>query len=134
MFQALHTYLKYASRGGVYSEWHAYLSRVVGLLNGGGMAYMFNFTGQQIHHHMTLTEKESLAAEDPTTSTDFLTKLLKLKKDQPEKFSDADVFGACLTNIGAGSDTTSVSLSGILYQLMKNPETFQKVWDDFTNI
>lgn len=58
---------------------------------------------------------------------DFLAKTLRLHRANPEKFPFRDVLSVCVTNIGAGSDTTSVSLSGIMYGLIKNPEALKKV-------
>lgn len=57
----------------------------------------------------------------------FLTKLLKMHSDNPIKMSKADIFTTCITNIGAGSDTTSVSLTSVLYHLMANPSIYEKV-------
>ena len=34
-----------------------------------------------------------------------------------------DVLMACRTNIGAGSDTTGISLSAVMYHLCRNPRT-----------
>lgn len=37
----------------------------------------------------------------------------------------SDVFMTCMTNIGAGSDTTGISLSSVIYHLCKNPEAMR---------
>jgi Cytochrome P450 len=124
MFAALHAYLTYAANVGVYSELHPYLSKILALLPNDGMSYMQSFTQQQIQNHLSKpsTEKPS----SPGTS-DFLTKLFAMHVEQPDKIKMIDIFTVCITNIGAGSDTTSVSLSGILYNLIQNPEIYQKV-------
>ncbi|KAK5054408.1 hypothetical protein LTR84_001298 [Exophiala bonariae] len=128
MFSALHAYLFYSANVGVYAEFHSFLSRFTALVNGSGMSYMLGFTQTQIAKHETHNEKAPAASQvNTSTSTDFLTKLLQIKQEQPRKISDEDVFGACLTNIGAGSDTTSISLSGILYWLIINPRAHQRL-------
>lgn len=56
---------------------------------------------------------------------DFLEKCTELKKagkmDQPTMFN---VIGA---NIGAGSDTTGITLTAVIYYLMRNPQCLQKL-------
>lgn len=38
-----------------------------------------------------------------------------------------DVIAACRTNIGAGSDTASVSLTNILYHVISSPERLERI-------
>lgn len=54
-----------------------------------------------------------------------------MNKEDPEKSTDLDVFITCITNIGAGSDTTSINLTSILYYLIKEPRCFEKVQSFF---
>lgn len=44
--------------------------------------------------------------------------------------TDRDIFVSIGANIGAGSDTTSITLSAILYHLMKNPETMRRLREE----
>jgi cytochrome P450 len=57
----------------------------------------------------------------------MLTKLLDTKDQSPEKYTDWHVIMGAFTNIVAGADTSWVSLNGILYHLIKNPESLQKL-------
>ncbi|KAJ4260730.1 hypothetical protein NW757_001112 [Fusarium falciforme] len=53
-----------------------------------------------------------------------------LHEDNPAKFPLDAVQSTCLVNIGAGSDTTSISLCSILYNLMTHPDALQKLRDE----
>lgn len=100
------------------------MSQLVKLLPGPGMAFVGSFTQEQIAQRMSVSEK---AKEMPERTDDFLGKVLRMHEEQPDKFTMTDVFTTCITNIGAGSDTTSISLSGILLNLIKQPSAMQKV-------
>jgi cytochrome P450 len=56
---------------------------------------------------------------------DFLEKCTELKK--AGKIDHATMFNAIGANIGAGSDTTGITLTAIIYYLMKNPACLQKL-------
>jgi len=60
-------------------------------------------------------------------SRDFLSMLIQMHRANPEVVTTRDVFGSCMTNIGAGSDTTSISLTGILYYLHTHQGALRKV-------
>lgn len=70
---------------------------------------------------------ESNKTEKGPESDDFLTKVLRLHEEQPQSFGMEDVLMTCSANVVAGSDTTSISLSGIMWGLIKNPEAMEKV-------
>lgn len=58
---------------------------------------------------------------------DFLSKALSLHQANPDKFPDAAIQTLCLTNFGAGSDTTSISLCATIFSLIAHPECLSKV-------
>jgi len=72
--------------------------------------------------------------ENIDSKGDFLSKLLRLHADNPEKVSMTDVFMTCMTNIGAGSDTTGLSLSAVLYYLCKNPDAMRKLREEIDEL
>ena len=41
-----------------------------------------------------------------------------------------DIFTMCQSNIGAGSDTTAISLSAIVYNLLKYPESYRRLKEE----
>lgn len=61
------------------------------------------------------------------TKEDFLNRLLDLHEQDTEKHTRYHVFMVGLSNIMAGFDTTAVSLSAVLYYLLKNPQTMSKL-------
>ena len=56
---------------------------------------------------------------------DFLEKCTELKK--VGKMDHPTMFNTIGANIGAGSDTTGITLTAIIYYLMKNPECLRKL-------
>lgn len=64
----------------------------------------------------------------PSDRMDFLAKCIDLQKaGKLDQFTMFNVIGA---NIGAGSDTTGISLTAIIYFLMRNPSCLQKLRDE----
>ncbi|KAK5230816.1 hypothetical protein LTR47_007371 [Exophiala xenobiotica] len=127
MIAALHSYLSYLSKVGVIHEWHRTFTWILSFLPSGGMRYMGGFMQEQVSEGQKQKSKGSLEKDESKPTDDFLTKLLRMHALQPDKFSMANVYATCGTNIGAGSDTTSVSLAGIMYCLMGNPQSLQKL-------
>lgn len=123
---AINDYLSYAANVGVFSEWHRIIARVRAKLTpaDSGMASIAFFTQKQ------LAERTSEPHEKPVIEGDFLSKLLKLHYAEPEKVTMNDVFTTCMTNIGAGSDTTSISLSSVIYHLCHYPQSLQMLWNE----
>jgi cytochrome P450 len=56
---------------------------------------------------------------------DFLEKCTELKK--AGKMDHGTMFNTIGANIGAGSDTTGITLTAVIYYLMKNPACLQKL-------
>jgi cytochrome P450 len=122
---SLHSYLSYLAPTGVYYEWHPFLYWLNSLRpQKGGMAYLRTFTRDQLVQRQALASEKELEASG---MRDFLTKGLSMHQADPEKFLMRDVMATCLTNIGAGSDTTSISLAAICYWLCKSPAVMKKV-------
>ncbi|CVK96642.1 related to pisatin demethylase cytochrome P450 CYP57 [Fusarium mangiferae] len=125
MFASLHEYLKYCAVVGVEHEWHETLFWIMSKLPTRGLAYVAQFTGEQINQR-----KQALKVGDPAEKSqkkDFLSKLFHLHNENPERFPDAAIFTTCITNIGAGSDTTSISLCAIMQNLAERPAVYQKL-------
>lgn len=120
----MHIYLLHCANVGIYSEWHPLVTKLEQLLPGQGMSYLVEFTQAQIAERVNATKGDSQAS---ITGNDFLTRLLKMHAEAPDKFTMRDVMGAALTNVGAGSDTSSISLSAIMFYLLKTPGVVAKV-------
>lgn len=128
---ALHVYLRYAANVGIYSEWHPVASKVMSMIPGSSLRYIAIFTQAQIKERLQQADVEKKVSVSP--QDDFLARVLRMHEEKPESFTMAHVFMTCIMNIGAGSDTTAITLSAILYNLLQQPETFQKVSWWFVN-
>ncbi|KAH9215294.1 cytochrome P450 [Leptodontidium sp. 2 PMI_412] len=111
--------ISYAAHVGVYAELHPLLSRVVKYLWGGSRNYVVEFTRQQ------MSERERIG-KNRDDAGDFLTRCLESEGKNPE-FPRSLTFATCMGNVSAGSDTTSISLSSILYNLCKHPRVLLKL-------
>lgn len=88
-----------------------------------------------IESHWKVTQRviqREIAARMQGTSTsdrkDFLAKCIELNKaGKLDQFTINNVIGS---NIGAGSDTTGISMTAIIYFLMKHPDCLQKLRDE----
>jgi cytochrome P450 len=59
-----------------------------------------------------------------------MSKVLNAHEQNPTKVTKNDLFTICQTNIGAGSDTTAITLSSIFYHLMTHPETYRRLQEE----
>jgi cytochrome P450 len=128
--RAIHKYLIHASHVGVYSELHRPISKFLSLLRGSkGISATAQFTQSQLQERLSKMDVDSIESKG-----DFLSKLLRLHADNPEKITMSDVFMTCMMNIGAGSDTTGISLSSVIYYLCKNPEVMRKLREEIDEL
>jgi cytochrome P450 len=124
----------YSTLVGVYPEWHP---RLFGLLSkfkwsgAGGRAYISQFVREKIRNH----QKPDAEAPESLRTQDFLEKLILAHEKNPEKVTEYHLFIMGQSNVTAGSDTTAISLSSIMWHLLQNPDTLSKLVaevDDFT--
>ncbi|KAL4752995.1 hypothetical protein BDW72DRAFT_201954 [Aspergillus terricola var. indicus] len=57
-------------------------------------------------------------------------KLVQAQIENPHRISDWDILATAGANVGAGSDTTAISLSSTLYHLLRNPRCLAKLRDE----
>ena len=122
---ALDQAMLYAARLGVYSEWHPLLFYVNAMLFPSikAMAYVLDFIQKQVEARMNI----HVPKQDGTAPADFITQFLRIREENPEKISKEDIMAASMSNIGAGSDTTSISLTSVLCHLCKHPDILWKL-------
>lgn len=65
-----------------------------------------------------VTQRASVQSTHP----DMLDKFMEVHRSQPEKFDNVAVMSMAASNIFAGSDTTGISISAIIYHLCKHPQ------------
>jgi cytochrome P450 len=136
---ALDRTMSYSTLVGIYASLHPVLFHLSAKMpNSGaqGRLYLMDFVQKQIDARKT--ERKTRDVEKGHASSkqtevgsglpeDFLEKIMNANEADPEKVTQYHIFMMGLSNIIAGSDTTAVSLSAILYQLLHNPRTMQKL-------
>ena len=116
----------YSSSVGLFPSWHQTLLTLLSKMSSEvkGTAFIDAYSNELItaQRHEKLTD-----AEGPS---DFITKFLTAQRENSEKMTDKDIRVSIGANIAAGSDTTSITLSAILYHLCKNPRTMEKLREE----
>ncbi|KAM0327641.1 hypothetical protein ACHAQA_005934 [Verticillium albo-atrum] len=135
---ALEDHLGYATLVGIFPSLHRFLFPIRNYLagsKGAGRAHIISFTNERIREAQA-KPKVAAAAEGEVATEDFLTKFLAKHSANPDAFTAYHVLMGCVSNMVAGSDTTAISLSAVLYYLLKNPacmQALQEEVDQFTN-
>lgn len=60
----------------------------------------------------------------------FIAKLAKLRAQSPQDYETFRMAIAPDGNVAAGSDTTSITLTAVLYNIIKSPRIYQKLRDE----
>lgn len=128
--------LRYGTLVGIYARWHPFLfdiSAKLGLGGAAGRNYLMSYVNERIKQRKEERrsekdgDKERTGPRDENAPMDFLDKLMTANEKDPDKVTTYHVFMMGVSNIIAGSDTTAVSLSSILYNLLKQPQTMEKL-------
>lgn len=134
LLKALHNVLQYGTLVGIFAQWHPLIFNIMGRLGMGGgqgrlflMKYVNERMKQREEDRKSGKDVEKLGDRDENAPSDFLEKLLSAKENDPQKVTPYHVFMMGMSNIIAGSDTTAVSLSSILYNLIRYPDTLRKL-------
>jgi cytochrome P450 len=111
----------YVNLVGIYYEWHSLVFRALSLLGRKpATTELFKYISGKIEARRR--------QPDPHIGPDFLSKLLKLEHEG--KIVAEDVFGTFANNVIAGSDTTGISLGGLIYQIYEHPRVLAKLRDE----
>ncbi|KZL77639.1 cytochrome P450 oxidoreductase [Colletotrichum tofieldiae] len=135
--------LIYSSLAGIFPWFHKYVMPLLRKLDNRsrdstGM-YVMTFTQKTIDDERASPKSvmEVKGQEDGADAGEtFLSKYLAKHSSNPNEFTNYHILTGCAVNIFAGSDTTGISLSAVLYNLLKNPDSMAKLRkeiDDFTS-
>jgi cytochrome P450 len=123
VFHAIDNRGLYATLAGVFPWCHAWIAPR--LPKTGGHGYILNYTARQIEDRQRILKdpKDSGRIGPP----DIMTKILVAHEENPNKVTRMDIFSICQSNIGAGSDTTAITLSSIFYHLLAHPYSYNRL-------
>ena len=138
IIEAIENMLDYGTAVGIYPSLHPLLFHIQGWCagkSGSGREFLLNYTNEKIAEHQSNTKPGDavLKQESEHMGTDFLTKLSDKYSKNPELFTKHHILVGCTENMTAGSDTTAITLSAILYHLLRNPTTLRKLNEDLDN-
>ncbi|TID14180.1 pisatin demethylase [Venturia nashicola] len=120
----LESFLIYAGRVGVYPKLHPFLFRAKALLfpSTKNLSYVHDFGVAVVEARL-----DKVLSDDGISAMDTVSKLLAAHQANPERVTKDDVFASGFTNIVAGSDTTSISLAAVIYQLWRHPRVLERL-------
>ncbi|KAF7553472.1 hypothetical protein G7Z17_g3598 [Cylindrodendrum hubeiense] len=129
----LENHLFYATIVGIYSYLHPYLAPIRNRRGkrGTGRKYILEFTKDCLAEHKSrpkaLGIEDDIGPFEQKGTNDFLSKFLAKHSEDPSSFTNYHVLAGCVSNMVAGSDTTAISLSAILYLLLRHPQTLERL-------
>ncbi|KAJ6015172.1 hypothetical protein N7540_009763 [Penicillium herquei] len=130
---AVHKVMMYSSLVGVYPEWHPILFEAMSKLKSSGAAgraYISKFVREKIGIHEHERKNTNNTMTETTGPQDFLSKMMQARDENPEKITDYHLLIMGQSNVTAGSDTTAISLSGIMWYLLQNFEALNKLREE----
>ncbi|GKT62285.1 cytochrome P450 oxidoreductase [Colletotrichum tofieldiae] len=134
VISAIDISLQDSSRLSMYPSFHVPAVLLRSWLSGGksGFAYVNNFAQLNIDRFRANSKTATLESDEEAGGKmqSFLEKFLQKHEADPTNFTIMHIFTGCGANVGAGSDTTGISLSAILYYLMKRPDCYQKLREE----
>ncbi|KAF7526024.1 hypothetical protein G7054_g10901 [Neopestalotiopsis clavispora] len=134
VISALDDFFDYAATIGVYPRLHPIMFKLQTMLageNGNGFNYINNFTQSQITKFRDDPKSsEKAALQDEGSMETMLAKFFRRNQEDHKRFTSYHTFIGCAQNVGAGSDTTAISLSATFYYLLKNPSTLQRLREE----
>ncbi|KAI1424805.1 cytochrome P450 [Xylaria sp. FL1777] len=126
--------LAYGTLIGIYSSFHRLTFAVVNFLagkEGAGRQYLTRYTQSRIASEQEKRKTAGADNEEQTIGAEpFVSKFLAKFERDPEAFSMQHILAGCIANIAAGSDTTGITLSAILFYLLRHPKCLRELREE----
>ncbi|OLN95513.1 Pisatin demethylase 18 [Colletotrichum chlorophyti] len=136
VISALEDHLGFATLVGIFPSFHRLLNFLKNKLAGAGGAgrrHVLAFTSERIREAQTAPKSVALGGSESYMEC-FLAKFLAKHSADPNTFTNFHVLSGCVSNMVAGSDTTAISLSAVLYYLVKNPACLHKLRSEIDSL
>lgn len=138
VMKALDASMPYSTLVGIYPWLHPYMFEVLQRIPGSGAAGRTTLMGivskikakREAERKARDVEGKGVEEKEEGMPEDFLDKLLDLRDDHEKGVTDYHCFMMGLSNIIAGADTTALTLSSVLYYLIKTPRAMQKLREE----
>ena len=126
---------------GIFPRIHKSVASAVWLGHVPWVLRLHNFLIPVFGNHFAVNDKEGFVRDYTTRQVesrfergsdrpDILGKLSSTQKEKPTELTMANVTSVCSSNVGAGSDTTAISLRAILWFLLINPDKKAKLLEE----
>ncbi|KAL4742518.1 cytochrome P450 [Aspergillus similis] len=109
---------------GLYPWIYPFYLRILGYL-GQGLSYVNEFSLRHIQE-----TRAAMKGSREDLPSHMAMKLVQAQSENPHRISDWDILTTAGANVGAGSDTTAISLSSTLYHLYRNPHCLVKLREE----
>ncbi|KAI1164733.1 cytochrome P450 [Nemania serpens] len=129
IMHAIDSQLLYGTLVGIYARFHGVALAVLNFLAGKKGAvreYVVRLSRARIAEEQE-KRKGAPANEEVVGAEPFVSKFLTKYEQDPEKFTMQYVLGGCTANMAAGSDTTGITLSAIIYYLYRHPNCLEEL-------
>lgn len=116
---------------GIYHEWYPLVFKLLNSLSAGptGLLFVIDFVVNKVRE---LNEKQSEGGKKSSSSTapesrDFMERMAAVRDEKPGKVTDYHLQMMGTSNVIAGSDTTAISLSAIMYYVLRTPRVHNRL-------
>lgn len=132
--KALDKAMVYGTLIGIYHWFHPFMYKVMEKIPGSGAAarnYIMKFAQGRVAQRevqRAVWRKEGRGVEGQEDAPrDFLDRIMDMRDEGTKDVTNYHIFMLGLSNIIAGSDTTAISLSSVLYHLIRCPDALDRL-------
>jgi cytochrome P450 len=136
MIGSLHSTLEYSTLIGIYSWAHKWVYKFGQKIPGSGAAgraYLASTVRKELDQRVaqrSSEEKDGGRAHDLDAPRDFLDLALDAEKDPEKGMTMRHVYAMLLSNVVAGSDTTAVSLSSVIFYVARDRRVLARLREE----